>query len=76
MSEKIVVITGASAGIGAALAELLAAGHEAGTVRADLDVPELKAILVGCQAIGAYGGEVAARATAVVTDGLRPRRPS
>lgn len=60
----------------ALLAELLAAGHEAGTVRADLDVPELKAILVGCQAIGAYGGEVAARATAVVTDGLRPRRPS
>lgn len=60
----------------ALLAELLAAGQEAGTVRADLGVPELKAILVGCQAIGAYGGEVAARATAVVTDGLRPRRPS
>ncbi|MGE2717312.1 TetR/AcrR family transcriptional regulator [Mycolicibacterium litorale] len=54
------------------LGELLAAGQRAGTVRADLGVPELKAILAGCQAIGAYDGEVAAHATAVVIDGLRP----
>ncbi|WP_193044531.1 TetR/AcrR family transcriptional regulator [Mycolicibacterium baixiangningiae] len=57
----------------ALLAELLAAGQEAGTVRSDVDVPELKAILVGCQAIGAYDGDVAERATTVVMDGLRPR---
>jgi AcrR family transcriptional regulator len=57
----------------AVLGELLAAGQRAGTVRVDLGVPELKAILVGCQAIGAYDGDVAARATDVVTDGLRPR---
>jgi AcrR family transcriptional regulator len=58
----------------ALLAELLVAGQEAGTVRRDIGVPELKAILVGCQAIGAYDGEGAERATAVVTDGLRATR--
>lgn len=57
----------------ALLGEMLAAGQQAGTVRADLGVPELKAILAGCQAIGAYDGAVAARATAVVMDGLRAR---
>jgi AcrR family transcriptional regulator len=57
----------------ALLAELLSAGQAAGTVRSDLGVPDLKAILVGCQAIGAYDSDLAARATAVVTDGLRPR---
>ncbi|WP_197373442.1 TetR/AcrR family transcriptional regulator [Mycolicibacterium baixiangningiae] len=57
----------------ALLAELLAAGQEAGTVRSDLDVPELKAILVGCQAIGTYNRNVAERATTMVMDGLRPR---
>ncbi|TFV59222.1 TetR/AcrR family transcriptional regulator [Mycobacterium sp. PS03-16] len=59
----------------ALLGELLAAAQRAGTARADLGVAELKAVLVGCQAIGAYGGPAAERATAVVTDGLRPRRP-
>lgn len=67
------VVPEADADARAVLGELLAAGQRAGTVRGDLDVPELKAILAGCQAIGAYDGEVAARATAVVMDGLRPR---
>ncbi|BCI51378.1 putative transcriptional regulatory protein TetR [Mycolicibacterium litorale] len=58
----------------AVLGELLAAGQRAGTVRTDLGVPELKAIMAGCQAIGVYEPDVAARATAVVTDGLRPPR--
>lgn len=62
----------ADAAARALLGEMLAAGQAAGTVRPDLDVPEFKAILVGCQAIGAYNGDVAARATAVVADGLRP----
>uniref|UniRef100_A0A5Q5CB81 Transcriptional regulator, TetR family n=1 Tax=Mycobacterium sp. (strain JLS) TaxID=164757 RepID=A0A5Q5CB81_MYCSJ len=62
----------ADAAARALLAELLAAGQRAGTVRADLTAPELKSILVGLQAIGAYDAAVAARATAVVADGLRP----
>lgn len=60
----------------ALLAELLAAGQAAKTVRRDLGPPELKAVLVACQAIGAYDPDVAERATTVVIDGLRPRRPS
>lgn len=68
------VAPAADAAARAVLGELLAAGQRAGTVRADLTGPELKAILVGLQAIGAYDAAVAARATAVVTDGLRPPR--
>ncbi|KUI29889.1 TetR family transcriptional regulator [Mycobacterium sp. IS-1742] len=64
----------ADAAARALLGELLAAAQRAGTVRADIGVGELKAILVGCQAIGAYDADVAERATAVVTDGLRAGR--
>ncbi|KUI36360.1 TetR family transcriptional regulator [Mycobacterium sp. IS-1496] len=64
----------ADAAARALLGELLAAAQRAGTVRDDIGVAELKAILVGCQAIGAYDSDVAARATTVVTDGLRPAR--
>ncbi|KUI27466.1 TetR/AcrR family transcriptional regulator [Mycobacterium sp. GA-2829] len=63
----------ADAAARAMLGDLLAAGQRAGAVRADLTVLELKSILVGLQAIGAYDAAVAARATAVVMDGLRPR---
>jgi AcrR family transcriptional regulator len=56
------------------LGELLVAAQRAGTVRADVDVPEIKAILVGCQAMQGYDMARAGRVTDVVIDGLRPSR--
>ncbi len=56
------------------LAELLVAAQSAGTVRPDVDVQEIKALLVGCQAMQGYDKERAARVTGVVIDGLRPSR--
>ena len=56
------------------LGELLMAAQRAGTVRADVDVPEIKAILVGCQAMQGYDKARAGRVTDVVIDGLRPSR--
>lgn len=56
----------------ALLAELLVAAQGAGTVRPDVDVPEIKALLVGCQAMQGYDTARAARVTDVVIDGLRP----
>jgi len=56
------------------LGELLVAAQRAGTVRADVDVPEIKAILVGCQAMQGYDKARAERVTDVVIDGLRPSR--
>jgi AcrR family transcriptional regulator len=53
------------------LSELLRAAQTAGTVRRDVDVPDVKAIVVGCQAMQAYQPETAARLTEVVLDGLR-----
>jgi AcrR family transcriptional regulator len=53
------------------LGDLLQAAQKAGTVRRDVDVPDVKAILVGCQAMQAYDGELAERLTEVVLDGLR-----
>ncbi len=55
----------------ALLGELLRAAQAAGTVRRDVDVPDVKAILVGCQAMQAYQPDTAARLTEVVLDGLR-----
>ncbi|OBH16539.1 TetR/AcrR family transcriptional regulator [Mycolicibacter sinensis] len=55
----------------AVLGELLRAAQQAGTVRHDLDVPEVKAILVGCQAMQSYNSALAERVTDVVMDGLR-----
>lgn len=57
----------------AVLGELLGAAQKAGTARHDVGVPEVKAILVGCQAMQAYNAELAERVTDVVVDGLRPR---
>lgn len=54
--------------------ELLAAAQRAGTVRADVDVFEIKALMVGCQAMQGYDSTRAERVTGVVIDGLRPRR--
>ena len=53
------------------LGEMLRAGQEAGTVRRDLDVRDVKAIMVGAQAIQTYNAEAAERLTEVVLDGLR-----
>jgi AcrR family transcriptional regulator len=56
------------------LGELLVAAQGAGTVRSDVDVPEIKALMVGCQAMQGYDEARAARVTDVVIDGLRPSR--
>jgi hypothetical protein len=58
----------------AVLGELLSAAQQAGTARHDLDVRDVKAILVGCQAMEAYNPELAERVTDVVVDGLRAAR--
>ena len=53
------------------LGELLSAAQHARTVRADVDVAEIKALLVGCQAMQGYDQARAERVTGVVIDGLR-----
>jgi AcrR family transcriptional regulator len=55
----------------ALLNELLQAAQKAGTVRRDVDVPDVKAIVVGAQAMQAYRPDTAERLTEVVLDGLR-----
>jgi AcrR family transcriptional regulator len=51
--------------------DLLRAAQNAGTVRRDVDVPDVKALMVGAQAMQSYNSEAAARLTEVVLDGLR-----
>ncbi len=58
----------------AVLGELLSAAQEAGTVRRDVGVRDVKTILVGCQAMEAYDSALAERVTDVVVDGLRATR--
>ncbi|CPR11683.1 transcriptional regulator [Mycobacterium bohemicum DSM 44277] len=58
----------------AMLGELLRAAQGAGTARPDVEMRDLKAILVGCQAMQAYDSALAERATDVVIDGLRAGR--
>ncbi|WKG04407.1 TetR/AcrR family transcriptional regulator [Mycolicibacterium sp. HK-90] len=53
------------------LADLLTAAQHAGTVRPDVTVAEIKALMVGCQAMQSYNDDVAERVTDVVFDGLR-----
>jgi AcrR family transcriptional regulator len=53
------------------LGDLLHAAQKAGTVRRDVDVPDVKAILVGLQAMQSYNDDAAKRLTDVVLDGLR-----
>jgi AcrR family transcriptional regulator len=55
----------------ALLGDLLRAAQRAGTARSDVGVPEVKALLVGCQAMQSYNAELAEQVTAVVIDGLR-----
>ena len=56
----------------ALLGDLLAAAQEAGAVRTEVTVPEVKALMVGLQAMQGYDEGVAERVTEVVLDGLRP----
>jgi AcrR family transcriptional regulator len=58
----------------AVLDELLRAAQKAGTARHDVGVREVKAILVGCQAMEAYNPALAEQVTDVVIDGLRVQR--
>jgi AcrR family transcriptional regulator len=55
----------------ALLDQLLRAAQKAGTARPDIGVREVKAILVGCQAMEAYNPALAEQVTDVVIDGLR-----
>lgn len=58
----------------AMIGELLRAAQDAGTARGDIEMRDVKAILVGCQAMQAYDAGLAERATDVVIDGLRAQR--
>lgn len=53
------------------LGDLLRAAQKAGTARRDVDVSDVKAIVVGCQAMQTYTPEAAERLMEVVLDGLR-----
>jgi AcrR family transcriptional regulator len=53
------------------LRDMLRAAQKSGTVRRDVDVPDVKAIMVGAQAMQAYRPDTAERLTEVVLDGLR-----
>jgi AcrR family transcriptional regulator len=53
------------------LGDLLRTGQTAGTVRRDVDVRDVKAILSGCLAMQSANPDAAERLTEVVLDGLR-----
>lgn len=55
------------------LGDLLTAAQRAGTARGDVTVADVKALLVGCQAMQSYNADVAERVTSVVFDGLRAK---
>jgi AcrR family transcriptional regulator len=55
----------------AVLGELLRAAQTAGTARTDVGTAEVKALLVGCQAMQTYNGDLAERVVDVVFDGFR-----
>jgi hypothetical protein len=59
----------------AVLGDLLRAAQEAGVVRRDVTPADVKALLVGCQAMQTYNAEVSERVTDVVFDGLRTVAP-
>jgi hypothetical protein len=51
----------------------LSAAQKAGTARLDVTVPEVKTLMVGCQAMQSYNAELADRVTEVALDGLRTK---
>ena len=62
---------GAEAAFLELLGELLEAAQRAGTVRSDVGVAEVKALLVMCKATQGYAADVTEKVTAVVEAGLR-----
>jgi AcrR family transcriptional regulator len=62
---------GAEAEFLAVLGELLTAAQRAGSVRADVGVREIKALLLVCKTAQLYGDDVSERVVDVVEDGLR-----
>ncbi|MBO0681486.1 helix-turn-helix transcriptional regulator [Mycolicibacterium sp. S2-37] len=62
---------GAEAAFLSVLADLIAAGQRAGTVRTDVGVAEVKALLTMCKASQGHGEGVADRLASVILDGLR-----
>ena len=61
-----------------ALAGLLARAQQAGAVRSDVDVRDVKTLLVGCQAMQSYSGDadVTERLLTIIRDGLAVPDPS
>lgn len=57
----------------AVLGDLLTAAQDAGTVRADVGVPELKALMVVCMGVQGHTNLKADRVVAVIEDGLRSK---
>jgi hypothetical protein len=55
------------------LGDLLRAGQKSGTVRSDLVVREVKALMTGASAVQATYPDTAERVTEVLLDGLRAR---
>jgi AcrR family transcriptional regulator len=55
----------------ALLGDLLQAAQQAGTVRPDVTVAEVKTLMIGCQAMQGYNNGLAATVTEVVLTGLR-----
>ena len=53
------------------LSELLTAAQRAGTARADIGGPEIKALLLVCKTAQLYGEGVSDRVAGVIEDGLR-----
>jgi AcrR family transcriptional regulator len=53
------------------LGELLRAAQDVGTARKDVGVADVKALMVGLQAMQSYNDDAAERLTEVVLDGLR-----
>jgi len=60
----------------ALLDDLLTRAQQAGAVRSDIGVKDVKALLVGCQAMQRFSDDsgTAQRTLAIVRDGLTPRR--
>ncbi|MDO9063340.1 MAG: hypothetical protein Q7U41_02140 [Microbacterium sp.] len=62
---------GAEAAFLGVLGELLTAVQRAGSVRGDVGVAEIKALLLVCKTAQLYGQHVSDRVAGVIRDGLR-----
>lgn len=65
---------GAEAAFLDVLGELLTAAQQAGSVRPDIGVAEIKALLLVCKTAQLYGDQVSDRVASVIEDGLRTSR--